>query len=239
MTCRSPTAVTFSVSFVIGREAALLREYLSVEAMSALVPGAISFLDERLSHYQNARDIDFHQRAIKRLQACERDLRHKGVNAKLAGQTQLVATTVATLCNMLNQAVSARAIRWISDRDALFERQDAVVSDLAYAYYLTQVIEFSTPEQREAQGLRASLATLGFEIPERTGKHRFDELVRLPDYLAGTLADLDSETMAISKEKFDVVLNNVFVNSKNNSLLQLLSTGERITTRSALFRGWN
>jgi len=64
-------------------------------------------------------------------------------------------------------------------------------------------------------------------------------LVRLPDYLAGTLADLDSETMAVSKEKFDVVLNNVFVNSKNNWLVQLLSTGERITARSALFRGWS
>ncbi|VVE12577.1 hypothetical protein PCE31107_02720 [Pandoraea cepalis] len=101
---------------------------------------------------------------------------------------------------MLNQALSARAIRWISDRDALFERHDAVVSDLTYVYYLIQAIEFATFEQREAQNLGASLATLGFEIPEEIGKHRFDELIRLPDYLAGTLADVDSEAMAVSKE---------------------------------------
>ncbi len=237
LTCEVP--VTFSVSFAMKREAALLRDYLSVEAMGALVAGAISFMDGRLSLYQDARDIDFHQDAIKRLKAFERDLGHKGVNAKLARQIHLVAAMVATLCNMLNQAVGARAIRWISDRDALFERHDSVVSDLAYVYYLIQAVEFATPEQREAQNLGASLATLGFEIPERTGKHRFDELVRLPDYLAGTLADLDSETMAVSKEKFDVVLNSVFVNSKNNWLVQLLSIGERITARSALFRGWH
>ncbi len=217
----------------------MLRNYLSVEAMSALVAGAISFLDDRLSLYQDARDIDYHQSAIKRLSAFKRDLSHKNVNAKLARQIHLVAAMVATLCNMLNQAVSARAIRWISDRDALFERHDAVVSDLAYVYYLTQAIELTTPEQRETQNIGSSLATLRFEIPEKTGKHRFDELIRLPDYLAGTLADLDSETMAVSKEKFDVVLHSVFVNSENNWLIQLLSTDERITARSALFRGWN
>ena len=61
--------------------------------------------------------------------------------------------------------------------------------------------------------------------------------MRLPDYLAGTLADLDSDTMIVSKEKFDAVLHNIFMNSKNNWLVQLLSTGERITARSALFRG--
>ncbi|MEH6498245.1 MAG: hypothetical protein V7751_02525 [Pseudoalteromonas distincta] len=237
LACEVP--VTFSVSFVMRRDAALLRNYLSVEAMSALVAGAISFLDDRLSLYQDARDIDYHQSAIKRLSAFKRDLSHKNVNAKLARQIHLVAAMVATLCNMLNQAVSARAIRWISDRDALFERHDAVVSDLAYVYYLTQAIELTTPEQRETQNIGSSLATLRFEIPEKTGKHRFDELIRLPDYLAGTLADLDSETMAVSKEKFDVVLHSVFVNSENNWLIQLLSTDERITARSALFRGWN
>lgn len=41
LTCEVP--VTFSVSFVITREAALLRDYLSVEDMSALVAGAIPF----------------------------------------------------------------------------------------------------------------------------------------------------------------------------------------------------
>lgn len=237
LTCEVP--VTFSVSFVMRREDALLRDYLSIEAMSALIGGAISFMDDRCSLYHDARDIDFHRGSIKRLKAFKRDLEHKGVNAKLARQIHLLAAMVATLCNLLNQAVSAKAIRWISDRDAMFERHDAVVSDLAYIYYLTQAIEFASPEQRKAQNLGESLATLVFEIPEKTGKHRFDQLVRLPDYLAGTLADLNSETMAVSKGKFDAVLNNVFVNSENNWLVQFVSTGERITARSALFRSSN
>ncbi|MBK7509778.1 MAG: hypothetical protein IPI16_17310 [Comamonadaceae bacterium] len=165
LTCEIP--VTFSVSFVMKREATLLRDYLSVEVMSALVAEAISFLNDRISLYKDPSDIDYHQRAIKRLKAFELDLVHKSVNAKLARQIQLVAMMVATLCNMLNQAVSASVIRWISDRDALFERHDAVVSDLAYVYYLMQAIEFATPQQREARNLGASLATLALRSLRR------------------------------------------------------------------------
>ncbi|PQJ26079.1 hypothetical protein BSZ31_15125 [Limnobacter sp. SAORIC-690] len=237
LTCEVP--VTFSVSFVTRREDVLLRDYLSMQAMDALVAGAISFMHDRLALYQHKHDIEYHENAIRRLKAFKRELEHKGANAKLARQIHLVAAMVATLCNLLNQAVGASVIRWISDRDAMFERHDAVVSDLAYVYYLTQAIEFATPEQQIAQSHGESLATLVFEIPEKTAKHRFDELVRLPDYLAGTLADLNNETMAVSREKFDVVLNNVFVNSKNNWLVQMTSTGERITARSALFRSCN
>ena len=67
LTCEVP--VTFNVSFVMKREVALLRDYLSVEAMRALVAGAISFMDDRASLYQDACDIDYHQSATKRLKA--------------------------------------------------------------------------------------------------------------------------------------------------------------------------
>jgi len=95
LTCEVP--VTFSLSFVMRREAALLRDYLSVEAMSALVAGAISFMDDRLSLYQDARDIDYHQSAIKRLKAFERDLGHKGVNAKLPCRDRASRERAATI----------------------------------------------------------------------------------------------------------------------------------------------
>jgi len=70
LTCEVP--VTFSVSFVMRREAALLRDYLSVEAMSALVVGAISFMDNRLSLFQDAHDIAYHQRPEP--QGCKREV---------------------------------------------------------------------------------------------------------------------------------------------------------------------
>ena len=74
-----------------------------------------------------------------------------------------------------------------------------------------------------------------FELPNPTGKHRFDPLIRLPDYLAGALADIGSD-MSYSKEKFGEMLHDVFINSSNNWVIQLSSDGEKITARSVRFR---
>lgn len=74
----------------------------------------------------------------------------------------------------------------MSDRDKVVAIHDMVAYDLAYVYYLLQALRFATPEQVANCSLGASLATLGIELPEATGNHRYDEFVRLPDYLAGT-----------------------------------------------------
>lgn len=49
LTCEVP--VTFSISFVLKREEALLRAHLDVENMLEFVPGAIAYLEYRLREY--------------------------------------------------------------------------------------------------------------------------------------------------------------------------------------------
>jgi hypothetical protein len=74
-----------------------------------------------------------------------------------------------------------------------------------------------------------------FELPEFPGAHRFYALIRLPDYLTGTLADIGPD-MFCSTDKFREMLHDVLVDSPNNCMVQLLSNGERITTRYARYR---
>jgi hypothetical protein len=77
-----------------------------------------------------------------------------------------------------------------------------------------------------------------FELPEKTGRHRFDALIWLPNYLAGTLADI-GPNISYSKDKFAEMLHGVFVDSPNNCIVQIISTGERITSRYAKYRSVN
>lgn len=237
LTCEVP--VTFSISFVLKREEALLRAHLDVENMLEFVPAAIAYLERRMERFPAERTVEVHEETVKRFKAFGRELASKNLNAKLTRQMHLAAAASATVFNTLNFARQPKAIRWISDRDALIARHDAVVYDLTYVYYMLQAEMYAMGEREAGRPVPTTLADLRFEIPEQTGKNRYDEIVRLPDYLAGTLADLNSETMAMSRDKFDVVLNNVFVNSKTNWVVQLLSGEGRITARSALFRGWN
>jgi hypothetical protein len=73
------------------------------------------------------------------------------------------------------------------------------------------------------------------ELPEKSGRHRFDELVRLPDYLAGTMADFDVANIAFTHKKFETMFKNVFFESTNNAIIQVLGDSTRVTARRLMF----
>lgn len=232
LTCPQP--VTFSVSFVLDRESALLRDYLRVEDMTDFIPDIQNFIG---TLRQNSPvDPSYFDQMLTRFDAFEKDLSRKQFNAKLARQIHLASAFVATIFHIVNQATGAGYLRWISDRDALIERYDTVVYDLAHLYFIL-LSSTSSDSAPDAYGhVLLKVPEIRFELPEKTGKHRFDELIRLPDYLAGTVADLDATDMSFSKDKFAVVMKNVFVNSINNWIVQVFSDGEKIVARSIQFQ---
>jgi hypothetical protein len=70
-----------------------------------------------------------------------------------------------------------------------------------------------------------------FELAEETGAHRFDELIRLPDCLAGTLADMNLVTREFTHPKFNELFDGIFVGAMNNAIIQVLGKGNELTTR--------
>ncbi|CAJ9223029.1 Uncharacterised protein [Burkholderia pseudomallei] len=235
LTCPHP--VTFSVSFVIDRNSALLRDYLRVEHMSGFIPDACEFVESLREHSPASASLDpaYFDDVLKRLGAFEKDLARKQLNAKLSRQIHLASGFAATMFYLVTQATQAGYLRWISDRDKLIEHNDTVVYDLAYLYFILMSSSQASPEPPSQGNLVWDVPKTYFELPDRTGKHRFDALIRLPDYLAGTLADI-GPNMSYSKEKFGEMLHGVFVDSPNNWVVQLTSNGERVTARSVQYR---
>ncbi|MGT2456536.1 hypothetical protein ACU4GI_26395 [Cupriavidus basilensis] len=235
LTCPHP--ITFSVSFVINRESALLREYLRVEHMASFIPDACEFVESLRKNSQVSPSVDpaYFDDVLRRLGAFEKDLARKQLNAKLSRQIHLASAFAATVFHLVSQSTQAGYLRWISDRDALIERHDTVVYDLSYLYFLLMASRRQGLGPDAQGNLILDVPKTIFEIPEREGKHRFDELIRLPDYLAGTLADIGPD-MAYSREKFGVMLHSVFVDSPNNWVVQLFSAAEKVTARSVQFR---
>jgi hypothetical protein len=232
-----PKPIRFTVSFVIDRDAALLRDYLKVEHMASFIPDACELIEtfRRNSPPSASLDPAYFDEVLQRLRTFEKDLARKQVNAKLSRQIHLASGFAATMFYLVTQATGAGYLRWISDRDKLIEHNETVVYDLAYLYFM--LMSSSLPDlEHTAEGLLIlDLPKTMFELPNPTGKHRFDPLIRLPDYLAGALADIGSD-MSYSKEKFGEMLHDVFINSSNNWVIQLSSDGEKITARSVRFR---
>lgn len=235
LTC--PVPVTFSISFVIDRKSALLRDYLRVEHMASFIPDACELVEmlRRNSPASDSLNPMYFDEVLQRLRIFEIDLARKQLNAKLSRQIHLAAGFAATMFYLVTQSTQAGYLRWISDRDKLIEHNDTVVYDLAYLYFALMVSSQPGQEPDVNGNLVLDLPKTLFELPEKTGPHRFDALIRLPDYLAGTLADIGSD-MSYSKEKFGEMLHGVFVNSPNNCVVQLTSTGEQITARYVQYR---
>lgn len=234
LTCEHP--VTFSVSFVINRDHALLRNYLRVESMVKFIPDACELVESFRENSPASASVDpsYFDDVIKRLNMFEKDLGRKQLNEKLSRQIHLASGFAATMFSLVTRSMNAGHIRWISDRDKLIEHNDTVVYDLSYIYFILMSAIQLGIENREEEKVVIDAPNITFELPERTGEKRFDALIRLPDYLAGTLADIGPD-MSYSKEKFGVMLNNVFVNSSNNWVVQLASKGDEISIRSARY----
>lgn len=235
LTCSQP--VTFSVSFVIDRKSALLRDYLRVEHMASFIPDVCALVEMFRKNSPSSASLNpvYFEEVLDRLRIFESNLARKQLNAKLSRQIHLASGFAATLFFLVTQSTHAGYLRWISDRDKLIEYNDTVVYDLAFLYFV--LMSSGQPDLApNAQGnMILDLPQIYFELPEQTGQHRFDSLIRLPDYLAGTLADI-SPDMYCSKDKFRQMLHTVFVNSSNNRVVQLTSTGEQISARYVQYR---
>lgn len=233
----SPHPITFSVSFVIDQESALLRDYLRVEHMASFIPDACELMEMLRDNSPASDSLDpkYFDEALKRLRIFEKDLARKQLNAKLARQIHLASGFAAAMFYLVTQSTQAAYLRWISDRDKLIDHNDTVVYDLAYLYFVLMSSSQQGSEP-DAQGkLVLNVPNVLFELPEKTGQHRFDALIRLPDYLAGTLADIGPD-MSFSKDKFGEMLHGVLVGSLTNCVVQLTSTGERISARYVQYR---
>lgn len=214
--------VTFSLSFVVSRESASLCVAITQESMSSLVAS----LREIVAEWTAAEPLnaEYYSQLDRRLRMLKSELAQKQLPLKLLRRIFLVASFAVVVLGMLNDAKSPINIRWISDRDAMFDRHEGVAFDLAWLLF--QII-------RRGRGGLIDLRRpqITFATPGMDGKTEYAEFVRMPDFLAGTLADIKLPQLMFTHRKFPMIFNRVLVNSPNNAVVELLADKERVTSR--------
>ncbi|MET5369750.1 hypothetical protein WH694_24190 [Klebsiella oxytoca] len=219
--------VAFSVSFIVERESKLLRDFITNDNIHGFCQSAreliLSCLDE-----PNL-DINYWQRIDKDLGSFAIEVKRKKFNAKLARQILLTSTFAAFIFLILNQLKDPTYIRWVTDRDAAFEKYNGVAFDVAYLLFLVARHQFGTVKN-------PNKPQYVFAYPFMDGKTDYAEHVRLPDYLAGLCADIKLPSIGFTHTKFNKIFGNAIVNSANNIIIQVLGNSEKITLRRLVFR---
>lgn len=125
--------VVFSVSYMVQRQAKLLRDYITddnikdaLTDLRELVALIIAQHPEKIAHY---RAVD------KRLASFQVEMKRRARNSGLARQIFLCASFAAILFRHLDAKKIPSYIRWISDRDAMFDKHDKVAFDIAFSTF--------------------------------------------------------------------------------------------------------
>lgn len=219
--------VAFSVSFIVERESKLLRDFITNDNIHGFCQSARELISSWLD--EPNLDVNYWKRIDKDLGSFALEVRRKKFNAKLARQILLTSTFAAFIFLILNQLKNPAYIRWVTDRDAAFEKYNGVAFDVAYLLFLVARQQLGTVKNpNKPQYIFAS--------PFMDSKTDYAEHVRLPDYLAGLCADIKLPSIGFTHTKFNKIFGNAIVNSANNIILQVLGNSEKITLRRLVFR---
>ena len=172
--------VAFSYNFLVEKDSNYLKAAITIDAMSSIA----KYLRDVVVDWKSAepRNEQYYSDLDRKLQLLEGELSSKNPSTALLRRIFLVASFGALVFHLIHEEKSPLSIRWISDRDAMFDRHDGLVFDLSW-------LLFQIMRRRSGGVIDVLRPQLIFASPLMDGITKHDELVRLPDYLAGTLAD--------------------------------------------------
>ncbi|PJG47121.1 hypothetical protein CAF53_01860 [Sphingobium sp. LB126] len=218
--------VAFSVNFVVERDSVYLRNLVTQSMMHGLT-GALRGLVREWGEAEPP-NAAFYEALDGRLRRLEVELARRQPSLNLLRQIFLVAAFASVVLGIVNDAKSPLGVRWISDRDAMFDRHGGIAFDLAWIFFQAMrrhkggVIDQRRPE-------------IAFGTPGMDGINEYAEFIRLPDLLAGTLADMKLPQMMFTHRKFVPVFHRLFVDTPNNAVIELVARPDGVTSRRLAF----
>jgi len=132
----------------------------------------------------------------------EKELKKKSANLKLAKQILLISMLASYIAYLLTVNANATDVVWFSDRDKIVNSYGNIAFDLFDINHFSMCEKFGAIEP---------YSQIGIVTSDSEPKNMwFDHLVRIPDYLAGTLASWDIKNNTVQKTKHSDILQKVF-----------------------------
>ena len=180
-------------------------------------------LDESLGMMQNWQNADNHP-AIKAFERLKERAKANNFNAQLIS-TMMMATVMAAFCaTILAQERKIEVVGWFPDRDNITTSYERI------AEYMFAV-DFSAFCQRHNIDASAIKTIIGHPEPDAANPKQswYDELVRIPDFVAGPLASWRyKQNLATGRQKYLDILQGAVADNPYLITLLLVDTDEEI-----------
>jgi len=207
------SSAVYHFSLIIPRQEKLLNKLCDKERLTELM----AWMSEIVENSKNAfpeRKV-FFQDMLERMKLIKTDMLKTSFNEKLLRKIFISAFLGAQIIRMLRKYSNPSHVAWISDRDAIVNTYDGFAFDNMYFWYEILAMNERFP---------FSDLQIYYVEPEKVGENFYDELIRIPDFIAGTLAAVDSiSTLEFNdlKDKHKIILHQSFTNSSNHATIRL------------------
>lgn len=144
------------------------------------------------------------------------ELNKKSFNIQLLKDIEIVAFMVSLIGFNLNKSIKLEKIGWFSDRDKLISFCESKFSN-PIIFTLIQCYHHLFCSEYEIN----KYSSINFGVPQENTDVFYDSLNRIPDMVAGTLADINFKTNEISHDKFIPVLENYLTIKEKNFIFRI------------------
>lgn len=212
------SSIVYHFSFIIPKNEKLIKSFYTKERMLA----ELNYLSQILEHdkkFSSKEIVDFYTVSQKKIKQIQNEALRHTFNDNLLRKILLTGIFGGAIIYLLKLNSNPTKVMWISDRDAIIDKYDGFAFDFMYLMFSL------LPEEKH---LSKNLFDFIFNPPEPTGYNFFDELIRIPDYVAGTLASIDLEDKTqiakmLQKHKLFVV--GSITNSLNQATIKIKING--------------
>jgi len=220
----------YTFAFVMPRERCLFSQQkpeAEAAAQLAAVRGTLEYYEGTLQgELQNSELV---KALVRKLRLLEPRVRNRSANLKLLRDISLVPSLAACIVSIVQEFAAAAEVGWLSDRDNIVRAYD----ELAYEIF---VLSHSwLAEQRGQNGKNTHLVFAN--PPDVKGKRIwYDSLVRIPDYVAGALANYDLIEDSITRLKVERIITECLRDRRHFAMHKLdLGPSEKFSCRGFEF----
>ena len=212
--------VFYHFSFIIPRSNKLIKSFYTKDRMIAEL-GYLSEILENSKKHNSKEIIEYYNNAQKRIKQIQNEALRATFNENLLRKILLTGIFGGAIVYLLKINSNPNKVMWISDRDAIIDKYDGFAFDWMHSIYSL------FPEDKY---LSNQVFDFIFNPSEASGHNFFDELIRIPDYVAGTLASIDLEDkskLETMQEKHKLFVAGSITNSINqaNIKIEIKGTG--------------
>lgn len=205
--------IFFHANFVITNLSGMLYSEIYSERIVAIkgVEMAIDIINMWISNQPEGKDKFTEQ--IKRFTSVKQILHRKTANLKLFKYVSIVAVIASYLAFLLSTEAKCKRIIWFSDRDKIIDSFENICFDLFEINHFGMCLN-TLPDNE--------IPAVGYGIRDANSDDLwFDNLIRIPDYMAGTISSWDMKNNRVSKDKHAVILQKVFAENPFCSIIDV------------------